>query len=77
MQVPLTFKGKFDAGFLAGFLNGSCYIGTAVATYVLGYMADVSGWTDAFILLICIAVFSALFALIYLIFNRKKRLTNK
>lgn len=77
VQVPLTFKGKFDAGFLAGFLNGSCYIGTAVATYVLGYMADVSGWTDAFILLICIAVFSALFALIYLIFNRKKRLTNK
>ena len=71
VQVPLTFNGKFDAGFLAGFLNGSCYIGTAVATYVLGYMADASGWTGAFILLICITVFSALLALIYLIFNKK------
>lgn len=23
VQVPLTFKGKFDAGFLAVFLNGA------------------------------------------------------
>ena len=73
VQVPLTFKGKFDAGFLAGFLNGSCYIGMAVATYVLGYIADASGWTGAFILLICITVFSALLALIYLIFNKKRK----
>lgn len=73
VQVPLTFKGKFDAGFLAGYLNGACYIGTAVATYVLGYMADASGWTGAFILLICIAAVSALLALIYLIFNKKKK----
>ena len=73
VQVPLTFKGKFDAGFLAGFLNGLCYIGTAVATYVLGYIADASGWTGAFILLICIAAFSALLALIYLIFYRREK----
>lgn len=73
VQVPLTFKGKFNAGFLAGFLNGSCYIGMAVATYVLGYIADASGWTGAFILLICIAAFSALLALIYLIFYRNEK----
>ena len=73
VQVPLTFKGKFDAGFLAGYLNGACYIGMAIATYVLGYMADASGWTGAFILLICIAAVSALLALIYLIFNKKKK----
>ena len=71
VQVPLTFKGKFDAGFLAGFLNGSCYIGTAAATYALGYIADASGWTGAFILLIAIAAFSALLAVIYLIFDKK------
>ena len=72
VQVPLTFKGKFDAGFLAGFLNGSCYIGTAVATYALGYIADARGWTGAFILLICITVFSALLALVYILFNNKE-----
>ena len=72
VQVPLTFKGKFDAGFLAGYLNGACYIGMSIATYVLGYMADASGWTGAFILLICIAAFSAVLALIYLIFSRRE-----
>ena len=77
VQVPLTFKGKFDAGFLAGFLNGSCYIGMAVATYVLGYIADASGWTGAFILLISIATFSALLAVIYLILNMKKKVDKK
>ncbi|MBQ6922711.1 MAG: MFS transporter [Clostridia bacterium] len=77
VQVPLTFKGKFDAGFLAGYLNGACYIGTAVATYVLGYMADASGWTGAFILLICIAAVSALLAVIYLILNMKKKVDKK
>ena len=72
VQVPLTFNGKFDAGFLAGFLNGSCYIGTAIATYVLGYMADASGWTGAFMLLICIASVSALLGVIYLAFFQKR-----
>lgn len=71
VQVPLTFKGKFDAGFLAGILNGSCYIGTAVATYALGYVADASGWTGALILLIGITVFSALLALVYIIINKQ------
>ena len=74
VQVPLTFNGKFDAGFLAGYLNGSCYIGMAVSTYLLGYMADASGWTGAFILLISIAVFSALLGLVYLIFFTKIKL---
>ena len=73
VQVPLTFNGKFDAGFLAGFLNGCCYIGTAMATYVLGYIADASGWTGALTVLICLAVFSAILCLIYLIFTRKSK----
>ena len=73
VQVPLTFKGKFDAGFLAGILNGACYTGMAIATYVLGYMADAIGWTGAFLLLISIAAFSALLALAYLIFNKKEK----
>lgn len=73
VQVPLTFKGKFNAGFLAGFLNGACYIGMAIATYVLGYIADASGWTGAFILLICIAAFSAVSAVVYLIFDKKEK----
>ena len=73
VQVPLTFKGKFDAGFLAGFLNGACYIGTAIATYALGYLADISGWTLAFILLVSISLFSALLAGVYLLCTKSNR----
>ena len=73
VQVPLNFKGKINAGFLAGYMNGTCYIGTALATYVLGALADASGWTGAFILLICIAGISALSAFIYLLFNLKTK----
>ena len=77
VQVPLTFEGKFDAGFLAGFLNGACYIGSAAATYVLGAIADTSGWASAFILLIALALFSGFLAIIFLIYDklRKKRST--
>ena len=76
VQIPLTFEGKFDAGFLAGFLNGACYIGTSIATYVLGAMADKGGWTYAFSSLIVIAIISALLALIYLIFTKSKKKEN-
>ena len=77
VQVPLTFKGKFNAGFLAGYLNGTCYIGMALATYVLGYIADASGWTGAFILLISVSAFSALLGIIYLIFSRSRKTDEK
>jgi sugar phosphate permease len=78
VEVPLKFKGKFNAGFLAGYLNGACYIGTAMATYLLGYMADATGWAGAFILLIAIASVSAILSLIYLLFQirTKKTQTN-
>ena len=77
VQVPLTFEGKFDAGFLAGVLNGACYIGSAAATYVLGAVADSSGWTSAFVVLIVIALFSGFLALVFMIYDklRKKRST--
>ena len=74
VQVPLTFEGKFDAGFLAGVLNGACYIGSAIATYALGAMADKGGWTYAFIFLIIISLVSAILALVYLIYDRIHRL---
>ncbi len=73
VQVPLTFKGKFDAGFLAGYLNGACYVGMAASTYVLGVVADGIGWTGAIVTLICIAAISAVLAAVYLIFNGKHK----
>ena len=74
VQVPLTFNGKFDAGFLAGCLNGACYLGIAVSTYVLGGVADSTGWTSAFIILIAIALFSILLAVFYMLFSKRKKI---
>lgn len=72
-QVPLTFKGKVDAGFLAGYLNGACYVGMAASTYVLGVVADGIGWTGAIVTLICIAAISAVLAALYLVLNGKRK----
>ena len=69
VMVPLNFKGKFNAGFLAGFLNGSSYLGMAISTYVLGAMVDIVGWKGAIIFLLAIAAFSAVLGLIYLFFS--------
>ena len=69
-QVPLMLEGKLNAGFLAGFLNGCCYIGMALSTYVLGSMADVSGWVGAFVLLMGIAFVSLIISIVYLIVEK-------
>ena len=76
VQVPLRLRGKFDTGFLAGFLGGTCYVGTALATYVLGAVADKHGWTGALWLLVGLAAFAALLSLLYLFVDRKQNKTN-
>ncbi len=54
--VPLYSRDKIDSGFLAGLLNTFCYIGSTLATSLLGRIADTKGWNDVFF---CILVFTA------------------
>ncbi len=54
--VPLYSRDKIDSGFSAGLLNTFCYIGSTLATSVLGKIADTKGWNDVFI---CILIFTA------------------
>lgn len=54
--VPLYSRDKIDSGFSAGLLNTFCYIGSTLATSMLGKIADTKGWNDVFI---CILVFTA------------------
>ena len=70
LATVLQYLTGINAGFLAGVLNGACYLGSAIATYALGAMADKGGWTYALIFLIIITSLSAIFALIYLIYER-------
>ena len=54
--VPLYSRDKIDSGLSAGLLNTFCYIGSTLATSMLGKIADTSGWNDVFI---CILIFTA------------------
>ena len=54
--VPLYSRDKIDSGFSAGLLNTFCYIGSTLATSMLGKIADTKGWNDVFI---CILIFTA------------------
>lgn len=53
--APLYARDIIDSGFLAGLLNTFCYVGSTLATSVLGKIADTKGWNDVFI---CILIFT-------------------
>ena len=53
--VPLYSRDKIDSGLLAGLLNTFCYIGSTLATSILGRIADTKGWNDVFV---CILIFT-------------------
>ncbi|MBQ7642852.1 MAG: MFS transporter [Clostridia bacterium] len=76
VQAPLILKGKLNAGFLAGIFNGCCYFGSAVSSYGLGKIADLTGgWDAVFIAFALLAAMSAVLATVYLVAERlgKKR----
>lgn len=54
--VPLYSRDKIDSGLSAGLLNTFCYIGSTLATSLLGRIADTKGWNEVFI---CILIFTA------------------
>lgn len=54
--VPLYSRDKIDSGLSAGLLNTFCYVGSTLATSVLGRIADTKGWNDVFV---CILIFTA------------------
>ncbi len=53
--VPLYSRDKIDSGLSAGLLNTFCYVGSTLATSLLGKIADTKGWNDVFI---CILIFT-------------------
>lgn len=57
---PLFMRGKVNSGFIAGILNGFCYLGSTISSYGLGAIADNFGWIAVFWTLIafCVIVFA-------------------
>ncbi len=54
--VPLYSRDSIDSGLSAGLLNTFCYIGSTLATSLLGGIADTKGWNAVFM---CIFIFTA------------------
>lgn len=49
VQAPIYLKTeKMSSGFLAGIFNGFCYLGNALATFVMGLIVDNSSWINSF-----------------------------
>jgi len=69
---PLNMREKMSSGALAGILNGSAYVGSAASSYLLGRIADVSGWSMVFLALLGTVVAALVLGGIYLIFSIKK-----
>ena len=71
-MAPMYWKNRVDSGFLAGILNGFCYLGSTLSAYGLGLIADVGGWNSVLKLLFILCALSVLFGGIY-IFIKKAR----
>ncbi|MBR4761378.1 MAG: MFS transporter [Clostridia bacterium] len=70
--APLSLRDEINPGVAAGVLDGFCYIGSAIGTYALGYIADISSWNTALVLLFAVSVFSAVAALALRLLKRNK-----
>ena len=71
--VPLYSRDKIDSGLSAGLLNTFCYVGSTLATSLLGRIADTKGWNDVFICILIFTVVAFTVCLISVIFTRKKK----
>ena len=58
---------------MAGILNGCCYVGSALSSYVLGAVADASGWNAVFYLLVGVCAVVCVMALTFTIIVKSKK----
>ncbi|MBQ7936491.1 MAG: MFS transporter, partial [Clostridia bacterium] len=75
--IPLQMRDRVDSAKIAGFCNAFCYLGSTIATYSLGAMADHFGWNSIFYLFLALIAVSLLIGLIYLLLKRKFSLDNE
>ena len=54
--IPLYMRDRMESGLLAGVLDTFCYVGSALSTGLLGYIADRNAWSGVFR---CLLLFGA------------------
>ena len=68
---PLFMRGKINSGFIAGIINGFCYLGSTISAYGLGVIADNFGWTAVFVTLIGFCAATLAVWMVYTALKRK------
>ena len=63
--LPLQMRDRVDSARTAGFVNAFCYLGSTIATYSLGALADGYGWNSIFYLVLILTAVSVLTVGIY------------
>ena len=71
--VPLYSRDKIDSGLSAGLLNTFCYVGSTLATSLLGKIADAKGWNDVFVCILIFTVVSFAVCTVSAIFTKKSK----
>lgn len=72
--VPLYSRDKIDSGLSAGLLNTFCYVGSTLATSLLGKIADTKGWNDVFICILIFTIVAFVVCVISAFATRKKKI---
>ena len=72
--VPLYSRDKFDSGLSAGLLNTFCYVGSTLATSLLGRIADTKGWNDVFLCILIFTVTAFAVCAVSAVVTRKKKI---
>ena len=72
--VPLYSRDKIDSGLSAGLLNTFCYVGSTLATSLLGKIADTKGWNDVFICILIFTIVAFIVCVISAVVTRKNKI---
>jgi len=70
-MLPLNFRRLVNSGFVAGMSDTFCYIGSTTTSYALGAIAEKSGWSPAFAILLAVSFAGAVFSFGAHLFERK------
>ena len=72
-MLPLAIGKKYNAGLVGGVLNGSCYIGSTLSTYLMALIATESGWNAVIDLLFIVCVVLVAFAFLMFVVRKIRR----
>ena len=70
--VPFRLRAVGDSGLFAGVINTFCYVGSTLASFLLGGLAERSGWNAVIVLLLILALVGGVLSLAFSPYWKKK-----